>query len=332
MNHHHNHIRRKDEETVAQRLLLSASLHSAKYGQNTLVKASVVAVSTYQAVPIMISTSRLCILSLFLQLATSFSPIHSLYGHRRTAVLAAVSDESFMASLQSRMEEVNDRETKLPLVVLDAMLPRQVLKIRVNNPVFMDLVKTRVENETPWFGMLGMARISTGERIHLRDGVRVDIVGKPQVDDESSLLIQLRGAQLFRVEGEVDNAPQGWTEGRVAFKEEVEEEENEPSIIGKAKELSSMADEWISLARTHERQEGQIDQLLKDLGEIPPPENASDRAMWIGALINPIPALGVALEIRPALLTARTTEERLNVAYDGMKRSIKHMNGSELLS
>ena len=32
------------------------------------------------------------------------------------------------------MEEVQDRETKLPLVVLDAMLPRQVLKIQVHNP------------------------------------------------------------------------------------------------------------------------------------------------------------------------------------------------------
>ena len=33
--------------------------------------------------------------------------------------------DDFMASLRNRIEEVTDNETKLPLVVLDSMLPRQ---------------------------------------------------------------------------------------------------------------------------------------------------------------------------------------------------------------
>ena len=38
--------------------------------------------------------------------------------------------------------------------------------------------------------------------------------------------------------------------------------------------------------------------------------------------------MGVAREIRPALLMAETAEDRINIAYDGILRSVKHMDGS----
>ncbi len=67
-------------------------------------------------------------------------------------------DSSFsMASVQKRMDQVSQNDSILPLVVLDSMLPRQVLKISVSNDLPMSLVKTRLEEEIPYFGMLGMA-------------------------------------------------------------------------------------------------------------------------------------------------------------------------------
>jgi hypothetical protein len=48
----------------------------------------------------------------------------------------------------------------------------------------------------------------------------------------------------------------------------------------------------------------------------------------VGALINPLPALGVAMEIRPKLLTAVSAEERIEIARDGIYRSIRHMDGT----
>ena len=56
-----------------------------------------------------------------------------------------------------------------------------------------------------------------------------------------------------------------------------------------------------------------------------PAEEAARRAIWVASLINPIPALGVAYEIRPALLMARDTRGMLKVATDGITLSIKNL-------
>jgi hypothetical protein len=89
-----------------------------------------------------------------------------------------------------------------------------------------------------------------------------------------------------------------------------------------------MVDRWIELARENERHPNQISNLLEQLGPIPPEEDPSERAFWIGALINPLPALGVAMEVRPKLLMAKDAEERVDLALEGIWGSIKHMDGS----
>ena len=89
---------------------------------------------------------------------------------------------------------------------------------------------------------------------------------------------------------------------------------------------SSLVDRWIELARENERIPGQIDTLLKQLGDIP--EEHTERALWIGALINPLPSLGQAMEIRPQLLVSKKAEERVEVALEAILRSIRHMDGS----
>jgi hypothetical protein len=278
------------------------------------------------------------------------------------------SDSQFFESLRFRLNQVTDRETKIPLVVLDAMLPRQVLKIKVQNDLFIRLVQDRWQEERPSFGMLGIAKTSSGETIQLMHGVEVQITGKPSIirnpKDETSILLELKAGRRFVLRGEIETAPQGWTEGRVEFISSSQQEASEASqssledrmalarAIQRSREftspnfqitvattttrgseanersLCSLIDRWINLARERERSPGQIDQLLLDLGDIPPIEEPSERAFWVGALINPIPAMGVAMEIRPALLTARTAEERTLVALDGIIRSIKHMDGS----
>ncbi|CAJ1970287.1 unnamed protein product [Cylindrotheca closterium] len=258
----------------------------------------------------------------------------------------AAEDDDFMAALRTRVKEVEDRESRMALVVLDTMLPRQVLRIQVKNDLLKALVKECLENEKPFFGILGLARISTGQQVHLKNGVEVEIIGKPEFV-EDGMKLELKAGRRFSILGEVDNTGIGWTEARVEFLDSSEQEEEEVSgedrfgvarAISKAESLTcpnmnmpenqSLVDRWIQLAKGNERSPGQIERLLAELGEIPPPHEPSERAFWVGALINPIPAMGVAMEIRPQLLIAKTAEMRVQHALDGILKSIKHMDGS----
>ena len=63
----------------------------------------------------------------------------------------------------------------------------------------------------------------------------------------------------------------------------------------------------------------------------PPSSPPGERALWVAALINPLPALGVALEIRPAVLSASTVSERLSIVTMGIRSSIGHLDGSHRL-
>lgn len=288
----------------------------------------------------------------------SFSPASFSLQNRRpirssactTRTYASNDDASFsMASLQKRINQVAESDSMLPLVVLDSMLPRQVLKISVKNDLLLKLIKTKLEAEAPYFGMLGMTTNEKGELVHLATGVQVEIVGKPEVTEDGGLNLVLRGGKRFRMDpSTVENDPQGgWTQARVTYLDSSEEDKAETDIdsltraMQKAKEFTdpnvalnenkSLKDMWIELARERERTPGQIDRLLEDLGPMPSWEEPSECAFWIGALINPIPAMGVALEIRPRLLLSTTPEERTQIALNGIWNSIQHMQGPRIV-
>jgi hypothetical protein len=194
--------------------------------------------------------------------------------------------------------------------------------------------------------MVGMTRISTGEAIPLPNGCIVQIIGKPEMVKDG-LRLTLRAERRMRMVGGFGTAPEGWTEAKVEYLdsfEEQEEEENgeDPMSVARAMATAkqftspnmnmpdnkSLIDRWIELARGKERSKGQIDLLLVDLGDIPSVDEPSELAFWVGALVNPLPGMGVAMEIRPLLLMAKTAEERVNVALKGIFESIKHMDGS----
>ena len=262
------------------------------------------------------------------------------------------TDDEFMASLKSRVDQVTDRATKLPIIILDAMLPRQVLNVTIpSDALLIQLIKQQITNETPYFGMLGLIRSRSGQQplLPLTTGVQVDIISKPKViheeDGTTSIQILLKGSQKrFKINKEVTTTPKGWMEARVDFMTLMDDESECISrttkdryglarAMSKARVLPDLIDEWVTLARTKERYTGQIDTLLQDIGPIPPPpEEPTNLSFYVGALINPLPAMGVALEIRPSLLLANTPEERVTIAIEGITKSIRHMQGEPLLS
>eukprot|EP00571_Detonula_confervacea_P005133 CAMPEP_0172327920 /NCGR_PEP_ID=MMETSP1058-20130122/60080_1 /TAXON_ID=83371 /ORGANISM="Detonula confervacea, Strain CCMP 353" /LENGTH=372 /DNA_ID=CAMNT_0013045009 /DNA_START=85 /DNA_END=1203 /DNA_ORIENTATION=- len=287
---------------------------------------------------------------------------------------AATDDggDSFLSSLQSRVQQVEDQSNKLPLMILDTMLPRQILQIQIQHQTLKSLMKHRVSQETPTLGMIGMAKLSTGQSLPLKTGVEVHIIQMDKAEDkptpdmadngEEPWDISLRAGRRFVIEGDVEKTSEGWTEAQVKFLDSSTEEENEiqqfskPSMddpsglssapdrlsvaraISKSKQFTepnmnmknnaSLIDRWIELAKENERHDGQIDALLGQLGEIPPEYEPTERALWVGALINPLPSMGVAMEIRPALLVSKRAEEKVQVALEGILKSIRHMDGS----
>lgn len=272
-----------------------------------------------------------------------------------------------LSSLNSRVREVEELEQTLPLVVLDSMLPRQVLELKIKNALLLELVRECVARESPYFGMLGIARLASGQQVHLTRGVEVEILEDRLhflPDGGVKMTLRATGRRFQIEEGSIQTVggEKGYTEAKVKFLDSAKEEEDEVKdarrnnnnvdseaydrtsvarAMMKAKEFTipngnmpnnlSLVDRWIELAREKERSPGQIDGILKDLGKIPPSDQPSERAFWIGAMINPLPGMGVALEIRPALLTAKKAEQRVEVALNGIMRSIRYMDGTTQL-
>ena len=75
----------------------------------------------------------------------------------------------------------------------------------------------------------------------------------------------------------------------------------DPESAALASALPSLAREWERLVREggHERREGHLDLVKSHIGDVPPVEEPARLAAWVGALINPIPALGVASKSGP---------------------------------
>ena len=285
------------------------------------------------------------------------------------------NDDDFMKSLQSRVAQVQSDDTQLPIIVLDTMLPRQRLKIEVENDIFQALIKRLMEQERPRFGMVGVATLAeTGQNMPLQNGVEVEWVGTPTVveapaasstleggvgrnSNGKALRVTLKAGRRFRIDAtSLQTNPAGWTEARVQFLQAPEGDDSSPEesdtsdavltevqdpvSLARARQLAAqltaddnnhLVNQWMALARTKEHHPGQIDQLLQDLGPMPPATSPTDLALWVGALINPLPGLGVAMEIRPQLLMARSAEERIGVVVKALQDSISHMDGSKPL-
>ena len=100
-----------------------------------------------------------------------------------------------------------------------------------------------------------------------------------------------------------------------------------PLDVVQARLVAELLDEWEAKVRAFgfERFEGQLDLVKRALGARPPPERPFAFALWACALVNPLPVLGVAPELRPEVLAARTATEALRAVLLGVRHSIEHV-------
>lgn len=261
--------------------------------------------------------------------------------------------------LQKRMGEIRAREASLdiiPIVVLDSTVPKQRLPL-----TFESGNARRNLNAGTWlgedielgqrFGMLGQApsngqilpngvlcevtrlmlRPSGETLVELTATRRFKIYGQPFEDEKNDMRPSARviwiddssgaGQQMVAEDAEVDNASTNPRE----FTAEAREV---------AREIPRLVEEWLALviSRRRERQPDQLKLIQSHIGPMPDALNQpAELACWVAALINPIPALGVAYEIRPAILLAPTVSDMIGIASKGLLLSIEKLRqGPEL--
>lgn len=207
---------------------------------------------------------------------------------------------------------------QLPIILMDSMLPGQRLKVKVPadqhileifapQAQFLESGKLRA-------GMVGMdlrtqGRLSRGTEVLIRR--------------TSEDCLEFIARRRFEITSEVASGEcrVSWCSSR---------DELEAAAVEESTALEPLVEEWKALAMHFQRFPDQLEQVTADLGEMPPAQEVVKRCFWIAALINPLPVMGVAPEIRPAALMAETVQDLCTVVKTGLTRSIANLKARRL--
>ena len=94
-------------------------------------------------------------------------------------------------------------------------------------------------------------------------------------------------------------------------------------------DVEELGKSWLTKIREKkmEKYPNQLRNLLQSLGPLPPPGSPSARALWHAALINPIPAIGLAPEIRASVLAATGDARRqLLIVHEALQTSMSYID------
>jgi hypothetical protein len=265
-------------------------------------------------------------------------------------VMSGSNDDLDMEALAARIKEVENAPDPedVRLIVLDSMVPGQRLKLDAVPDAFLCSLQEAVDANQPVV-MVGRERL----RLHSH-GVICQVEMEEYLGDaapwsnvadagssESSggkppMSVVLTGDELVEITSVGPDEGSRWL-GRAGKARRMQldpasapEERPTDDLIARCEELEELMIRWLKLVRKtgRERSPGQLDGILLDLGPLPEVDRPSARALWIAGLINPLPALGVALEIRPAVLMAATAQLRVGFALFGIKDSIERLEQS----
>jgi len=136
-----------------------------------------------------------------------------------------------------------------------------------------------------------------------------DVVGEPFMDDSNSFY-------LANVEI-TDNRKEIMTE---------EMEDNAEQFFSA---IPDQVGDFVCLMKREEvMSDDELTEHLETLG--PLPDDWKERAMWVGSLVNPVPALSdVCPDIRPALLSCRNSHDRLAVASVALHAAIDRLSNAQ---
>jgi hypothetical protein len=253
--------------------------------------------------------------------------------------------------LSRRINSQKSDETIMRCLLLDTMVPRQRITLQFGPPVSHYLTEARADGQP--LGILGMDK--ENNQI-LRCGVEARIESMspyrashgyfsshstPPLRGFTAQDTTLVGGRRFEVVEVLPETPGSkyhkpkpvlapWPPIDPVFLARVRWLEMDCGTAAatlRAQALEALVTQWLELVRTSERErfEGHLHGILADLGPMPPPEEADELCFWAGALLNPLPKLGVAKEVRAALLDAPDCLRRVQLVEESLLDSIERM-------
>ena len=243
---------------------------------------------------------------------------------------ASADEPSFsLEKLSSRIEAMKAQPDPddARILILDSMVPGQKLRMDVPQSL-AETIDRCAESGTP-IVMAGRHRLT----VHTH-GVECVIEERSSPAADGSIDVTIAAVRCAEIIDPGEDEGSRWLgrAGKVRWlsldpTDAAQPEEGaSAAMIARAEALEPLVSDWSELVRGgRERAPGQLDRVMEDIGPMPPAEKPSQRALWVAALINPLPALGVALEVRPAVLMAPTADLRLQVAETGLRDSIQRL-------
>jgi hypothetical protein len=233
----------------------------------------------------------------------------------------------------SRLTLMRERHTTLPIVISEAMLPGQVLEMGSADPKFIQLLQQVLSSKTGEFGMIGI-NPHTGRPLNI--GVTVALTeNKINLDDNGVWSISVKAKKPFEVQGEpwMDETSSFYI-ADVELVDSREEPELDDDVLEEAQAMSDaipeLVEEWLKLVLSTEASDVEgMSKIMKDIGSMP--KEIGSRAVWVASLVNPCPALGVCLEVRPAMLACKNDFDRIMLATAAIQGSMDHMSGKRKL-
>jgi hypothetical protein len=250
--------------------------------------------------------------------------------------------------LNARIASQKQPEQDVLCLIIDTMVPKQRLNFQFGPPVSDALVNARDAGQT--LVVVGRdhrqgkymrrgveARIESGSSYRKSDGYfashALSAFDAPNARGYMALDTTLRAERRCELLLPSVDDQDAWPPSRQVFSARVRwlEDSNRgcsAAEVVMAEELVKMVGEWLELVRTGQRERvpDQMKVVLTDLGPMPDPEECVDSlAFWVAGCINPVPALGVAREIRPRVLEAADGMERLKWVHAAVKDSTRRL-------
>lgn len=203
------------------------------------------------------------------------------------------------------------------------------------DPKFEEMIKYVLSSgEGSEIGIIGLNPHSGGP---LNFGVtatvrKTDMTFGIKRNSERILATSFKGKRRFEVVGEP------WMDPTHSFyianveiidnRQEFITEDLERQAMAIHEKIPGMVREWVKLIVKADRTTpAELSSRLKEIG--PMPKVIKDRAIWVAALLNPIPPLGVCAEIRPAMLACRNDHDRMVLASTALASSMDHLSGKQ---